>query len=159
MTTKFTKNILFIVGISLISLLFTSCEKEDKYIDWKVLNEKWLEKHKNDPGFTVTESGLCYKIIRKGNPNDRKANSTSYINVNYEGKLITDSIFDQSEQYQNYLTNMIDGWKEGIVKMHTGDIFEFYIPWSLGYGADGSGTSIPPYSTLIFKVELVNSVY
>ena len=88
MTTKFTKNILFIVGISLISLLFTSCEKEDKYIDWKVLNEKWLEKHKSDPGFNVTESGLCYKVIRLGNPNDRKANSTSYINVNYETIVI-----------------------------------------------------------------------
>ena len=76
MTTKFTKNILFIVGISLISLLFTSCEKEDKYIDWKVLNEKWLEKHKSDPGFNVTESGLCYKVIRLGNPNDRNFQAT-----------------------------------------------------------------------------------
>ena len=159
MTTKFTRNILIFVGIALISLLMASCEKEDKYIDWKVLNEKWLETHKNDSGFQVTESGLCYKIIRQGNPNDRKANPSSYINVNYEGKLINDSIFDQGDEFQNYLSQMIGGWKEGIIKMHTGDIFEFYIPSDLGYGADGSGSSIPPYSTLIFKVELVNSVY
>ncbi len=157
MKTNLTKNILILLGISVLSFLFTSCEKEDKYIDWKVLNERWLEQHKNDPGFKVTESGLCYKIIRQGNPNDRKATSTSYINVNYEGKLINDSIFDESEQYQNYLSNMIEGWQEGIIKMHTGDIYQFYIPWELGYGEDGSG-SIPPYSTLIFQVELVNSM-
>ncbi|MBP1663493.1 MAG: peptidylprolyl isomerase FKBP-type [Bacteroidetes bacterium] len=157
MKTNFTKNILILLGISVFSFLFTSCEKEDKYIDWKVLNERWLEQHKNDPGFKVTESGLCYKVIRLGNPNDRKATSTSFINVNYEGKLINDSIFDESEQYQNYLSNMISGWQEGVIKMHTGDIYQFYIPWELGYGKDGSG-SIPPYSTLIFQVELVNSM-
>ena len=157
MKTNLTKNILILLGISVFTFLFTSCEKEDKYIDWKVLNERWLEQHKNDPGFQVTESGLCYKVIRQGNPNDRKATSTSYINVNYEGKLINDSIFDESEQYQNYLSNMIEGWQEGIIKMHTGDIYQFYIPWELGYGEDGSG-SIPPYSTLIFQVELVNSM-
>ena len=61
MKTNLTKNILILLGISVLSFLFTSCEKEDKYIDWKVLNERWLEQHKNDPGFKVTESGYVTK--------------------------------------------------------------------------------------------------
>jgi len=158
MKSKFTKNIVLLLGISIFPFLFIACE-QDNYIDWKVLNEKWYEAHKNDAGFTKTESGLCYKIIRQGNPNDRKVNSSSYIIANYTGSLINDSIFDQQEEFEGYLSNMVSGWQEGLVKMHTGDIFEFYIPWDLGYGKDGSGTDIPPYSTLIFKVEVIDSAY
>jgi hypothetical protein len=56
----FSKNIFFITLA--IVLLFGAC-KEDEYAEWKIINEAWLEKHKNDDGFIQTESGLSYKII------------------------------------------------------------------------------------------------
>ncbi|VBB45857.1 Peptidyl-prolyl cis-trans isomerase [uncultured Paludibacter sp.] len=151
------KNLIFIITLALFSYFFTSCIKEDNWVDWKVMNEQWYEAHKNDPGFTVTSSGLCYKVIRLGNPSDRKPNLYSTIVATYTGKLYNDSIFDKGEEVPLTLSYLVEGWQEMLVKMHTGDIYEIYVPWNLGYGKDGSGTSIPPYSTLKFRIELVDS--
>ncbi|MDO9152520.1 MAG: FKBP-type peptidyl-prolyl cis-trans isomerase [Paludibacter sp.] len=145
-----------LLSIFTIILLFsnTSCKDSDKYIDWKILNEKWLETHKSEPGFIQTESGLCYKVIHQGAM--RRPNSASWIVANYTGKLIDGTQFD-SGTYSSYLSGAIKGWQEGILKMNGGGKYIFYIPADLGYGVDGSGTSIAPYSTLIFEVELLDS--
>jgi FKBP-type peptidyl-prolyl cis-trans isomerase len=134
-------------------LSFSSC-KDDVYADWKILNEKWLETHKNDPGFVQTESGLCYKVIHQGIM--RRPSPNSWIVANYTGKLIDGTEFD-SGTYDYYLSNAVAGWKEGIIKMNGGGKYIFYIPADLGYGEDGSGDDIAPHSTLIFEVELVDS--
>ena len=62
----------------LITLTFvlSSCD-EDKYLEWKYLNETWLEQHKSDSGFVQTESGLCYKVIHQGAT--RRPNSSRLI--------------------------------------------------------------------------------
>lgn len=146
----------YLTIFAIIFLSFVSCKDEDKYIDWKILNEKWLETHKNDPGFIQTESGLCYKVIHQGAM--RKPNSSSWVVVNYSGKLIDGSEFD-SGQFDSYLSYAIQGWQEAIVKMNGGGKYILYIPADLGYGEDGSGDDIPPHSTLKFEVELVDSFY
>ena len=58
-----------------------------------------------------------------------------------------------------YVSDFVPGFSEGLKKMHEFGIYEFYIPYDLGYGIDGTGlegtsSHIPPYSTLIFRVEL-----
>ena len=157
MRINFKSNIVLLLSITIVTIFLNSC-KQDNYIDWKVMNEKWLEIHKSDPGFISTESGLCYKVIREGNPSDRKPNVGSYIVVTYEGKRIDGTVFDSGEEINlGTLSYMIPGWQEGLVKMNNDATYEFYIPWELGYGKTGSGTAIPPYSTLIFTVELVDS--
>ena len=147
------KRITFLPFLLLLVIALSSCE-EDKYADWKLLNESWLETHKSDPGFTQTESGLCYKVIHQGYM--RKPNSGSNIVVKYSGTLIDGTEFDSNDEYSTNLSGMIDGWIEGIVKMNVGGRYVFYIPASLGYDADGSG-DIPPYSTLVFDVTLIDS--
>lgn len=152
------KNVMFVVVLTMFSYLITSCQKEDNWADWKVLNEQWYQAHKNDEGFTRTSSGLCYKIYQSGNPEDRRPNLYSSIVATYKGTLYNDSVFDSAtEKELGNLYNLVPGWQEVLLKMHTGDIYDVYIPWELGYGADGSGTSIPPYSTLKFRIELVDS--
>lgn len=149
---------LFFATILIFS--FSSCE-DDVYADWKILNEKWFETHKNDPGFKQTESGLCYKVIHQGVM--RRPSSSSWIRANYKGSLIQnykgtfdeDNLFDSGEYY-SYLSRAVPGWQEGIVKMNGGGKYIFYIPADLGYGEDGNG-DIPPHSTLIFEVELLDS--
>ncbi len=152
---KKIQQISFFTFITAILLLFTSC-KDDKYIDWKILNEKWLETHKNDPGFFETESGLCYKVVHQGAM--RRPNAGSWVVVKYSGKLIEGTEFD-SGTYDYYLSGAIKGWQEAIVKMNGGGKYILYIPSGLGYDKDGSGSDIPPYSTLIFEVELLDSYY
>ncbi|MDD4199664.1 MAG: FKBP-type peptidyl-prolyl cis-trans isomerase [Paludibacter sp.] len=142
------------IFILLISVLFLSSCDEDKYGDWKTLNENWLEKFKNenkdDPDFFVTESGLCYRMIHEGYY--AKPNIESVIYVKYSGKLITGESFENKTIYLR-LSTMSKGWKEGLPKIREGGRLILYIPAKLGYGDDGSG-AIPPYSTLIFDIEL-----
>ena len=151
---KNIKNYLFPLFVAFILIFnFSSCKDDDVYEDWRILNEKWLETHKNDPGFVQTESGLCYKVIHQGIM--RRPNTNSWIIANYSGMLIDSTEFDSGEW--NYpLANAITGWQEGIPKMNGGGKYIFYVPSSLGYGEDGQG-DIAPHSTLIFEVELIHS--
>lgn len=136
-------------------MLLSACKEEEEYADWKIINEAWLEKHKNDDGFIQTESGLSYKIINLGII--RHPNSSSAIRATYTGKLINDSIFDSGE-YASSLANAIPGWQEGIPKIRTNGKMILRIPSTMGYGETGSGSKIPPHSTLVFEIELHESI-
>lgn len=143
--------------ILMIIIGFSAC-KEDNYIDWKVKNELWLANNKTQPGVVTTASGLQYKIIDEGWSYNRKPSRSSWVVAKYSGKLINDTIFD-SATYDDYLAKAyVEGWKEGLPKIHDGGSIILYIPSSLAYGTDGSGTSIPPHSTLIFKIDLESSL-
>ncbi|MGB4413303.1 MAG: FKBP-type peptidyl-prolyl cis-trans isomerase [Paludibacter sp.] len=137
----------------LITLALGSCE-EDNYADWKILNDEWLETHKTDPGFIQTESGLCYKVIHQGEMG--KPNINSVITVRYKGSLIDGTVFEKNDRFTKPLSYLMQGWIEGVRKMNVGGKYILYIPSTLGYGKDGSG-DIPPHSTLIFVIELLDS--
>jgi FKBP-type peptidyl-prolyl cis-trans isomerase len=146
----------------LTSLLAFSACNEDEYADWKILNDKYMSdlvsKIENDTqgeydDFHVTESGICYQVIHQGIM--RFPNASSVVKVNYTGTMIDGTVFD-SGTYFNYLSGTIEGWQEILPKMSGGAHFKVYIPADLAYGTDGS-TVIPPYSTLIFDIYLVES--
>jgi FKBP-type peptidyl-prolyl cis-trans isomerase len=144
---------LFTFTLFLIAILYSSCQ-EDIYIDWKLQNERWLEVHKNDSGFVRTSSGLCYKVLHQGY--QRHPDINSAVHVNYRGSLIDGSVFDNDTSWL-YLSSTIKGWKEGLPKMQNGGNYVFYIPSALGYDTATTNTQIPPYSVLIFNVELLDS--
>ena len=140
----------------IITVLFIASCDEDKYGDWKIMNESWydnfIETHKSDSDFYVTESGLAYRIIHHGQY-PQKPHYGSGVKVTYKGQLISDKTFDTKSEYWLALSETISGWQEGLVKMNRGRHYIFYIPYKLGYGTKGSGI-IPPYSTLIFDITL-----
>lgn len=129
----------------------------EKYAESIVTNEQFLSDNKNRDGVKTTESGLQYKIITegKGNLPDEK----SKVKVNYRGTLIDGTEFDSS--YKNNapgsfrLNQVIKGWTEALKMMPAGSKWELYIPQDLAYGSTGQGRNIPPYSTLIFEIELL----
>ena len=99
-------------------------------------------------------SGLYYQIINPGN--GRAATETSTVQVNYEGKLPDETIFDQTNGHPATLplNGVIPGWTKGIPLIKTGGKILLLIPSALGYGQQASGP-IPANSVLIFNVELL----
>lgn len=130
-----------------------------KYGDTKGEGERFLEANKLKEGIQVTESGLQYEVLTMGKGPQPQA--TDKVKVHYHGTLIDGTVFDSSvergEPAEFGLNQVIKGWTEGLQLMPVGSKFRFYIPQELGYGERATG-KIPPYSTLIFDVELLDIV-
>lgn len=169
-----------IMAIAIFPILMSSCVKNDNYIDWKVMNNEWHAAHKTDVNvtksmtwkvtnsylydkvlepFQITESGLTYRFVRRGNPAERTPNPTSRIYATYEGKYIDGTTFDSgTDTYLQSLNGLIQAHQEIMMKMRRGDMVEIISPYSIAYGTKGQGI-IPPYSTLIFRIELTDVIF
>jgi len=140
----------------LIVIALSAC-KEDNYADWKILNEnKYAAEVVAKADYTQTESGLCYKIIHKGEILKRP-NKNSYVVVEYEGKLATGKVFD-SGTYEGYLSNTVTGWQEALTLINVGGSMAFFLPYDLGYGSTANG-KVPAYSMMYFSVKLLDAQY
>ena len=108
--------------------------------------------------FSRLESGLKYRILRKGDGKPPKASAT--VEVNYHGWLDNGKIFDSSykrrESISFPLNRVIKGWTEGMQLVGPGGMIELSIPSNLGYGDGGAPPDIPPKATLHFLVELID---
>ena len=123
----------------------------------KAEGEQFLAENAKKEGVKTTASGLQYQVLRDGNGKQPKA--TDQVECHYEGTLIDgtnfDSSYDRGQTATFPLNQVIAGWTEGLQLMHEGAKYRFFIPYQLAYGERGAGASIPPYSALIFDVELV----
>ena len=130
---------------------------EKEYGPNKEAGEKFLAANKKKPGVVTLPSGVQYKVIKEGNgpmPKD-----TSMVKVNYEGKTIDGKVFDSSYKRGQAVdlraNQVIKGWTEALTHMPAGSVWEVYIPQQLAYGDRDQG-QIKPFSTLIFKIELIS---
>jgi len=122
--------------------------------------ELFLAENATQPGIQTTESGLQYTILTEGS--GPKPEAKDVVLVHYEGTLTDGTVFDSSyerdEPEEIPLDMVIPGWAEGIMLMNVGGKIRIYLPSELAYGERGAGQVIPPYSTLIFTVELIDVV-
>ncbi|PHK98700.1 FKBP-type peptidylprolyl isomerase [Neolewinella marina] len=118
--------------------------------------DAYLAENAKRPEVKVTDSGLQYEVLKEGTGASPSATET--VKVHYHGMLVDGTVFDSSvERGQTIefpLNRVIRGWTEGLQLMKEGAKYRFYIPFDLAYGEQGSPPAIPPYSTLIFDVEL-----
>lgn len=149
-----------IIIIALAALILTSC-KQDNWTDWRVQNEMWLAANASKDGVQVSETGLQYKILYPGNTSDAKPDDASTVICSYTGKLINGYIFDSASAATLSVSGVVDGFAEGLKKIHNHGDIELFIPYDLAYGDSIRGTEgslsatvIPPYSTLIFEVHV-----
>lgn len=123
----------------------------------KKAGEEFLVANAKREGVKVTASGLQYEVLEA--TLGQKPKATDTVKVHYEGTLIDGTVFDSSyrrgEPISFGLNQVIKGWTEGLQLMSIGSKYKLYIPYELGYGAQGAGQSIPPYAALIFTVELL----
>ncbi|MEM8671855.1 MAG: FKBP-type peptidyl-prolyl cis-trans isomerase [Planctomycetota bacterium] len=108
--------------------------------------------------FTTTESGLKYRILRKGKGDYPTA--SSQVVVDYAGTLEDGTTFDTSYNHSEPATfglrSVVPGWTEGMQLVREGGMIELQIPPDLAYGEEGSPPIIPPNATLMFRVELLD---
>lgn len=133
-------------------------KKEKEQVQTAIAEGKvYLEQNAKRDGVTQTKSGLQYEILTEGTGKSPKATDT--VRCHYEGRLLDGTVFDSSykrgEPADFGLNQVIPGWTEGVQLMKEGAKFRFHIPYLLAYGERGAGAQIPPYSTLIFDVELI----
>ncbi|MBS9422821.1 peptidylprolyl isomerase [Photorhabdus caribbeanensis] len=120
--------------------------------------QKFLAENAQRDGISTTESGLQFSVLKQGD--GAIPARTDRVRVHYTGRLIDGTVFDSSvqrgEPAEFPVNGVIAGWIEALTLMPVGSKWELYIPYNLAYGERGAGASIPPYSTLIFEVELLD---
>ncbi|MCI5876120.1 MAG: FKBP-type peptidyl-prolyl cis-trans isomerase [Prevotella sp.] len=130
----------------------------ERFKDNKAKGEAYLKANADKEGVVTLPSGLQYQVLREGNGKQPKA--TDRVRCHYEGMLIDGTLFDSSIQRGEPavfgLNQVIAGWTEGVQLMKEGAKYRFFIPYNLGYGERGAGQQIPPYSALVFDVELID---
>ena len=123
----------------------------------KAAGEEFLKENAKRPGVKVTPSGLQYEVLDA--TIGQKPKATDTVRVHYEGTLPDGTVFDSSykrgEPISFPLNGVIAGWTEGLQLMSVGSKYKLFIPYHLGYGERGAGAMIPPYSALVFTVELL----
>ena len=140
----------------IVNKFFT--ELEEKVNSENIAKGKtFLEENKKKENVVTLPSGLQYEVITEGN--GKKPKATDRVRCHYEGTLIDGTLFDSSikrgEPAVFGVNQVIPGWVEALQLMSEGAKWKLYIPSELGYGAHGAGEMIPPHSTLVFEVELI----
>lgn len=113
----------------------------------------------NYPNATPTESGLYVIVEKKGSGKSPVAGDK--VKIHYTGKLIDGFVFDSSVEkgtpfeFTLGRQQVIRGFDEGVSMMNKGEKAKLIIPSELGYGPRGN-SRIPPSSTLIFDIELLD---
>lgn len=172
---KSSKLILFSVSVFLVFV--TSCKSDEpsaELLKWKSDNESYFANMKDSAEYISYEipairggGSFYYKIKVQGDFISGSPAYSDIVKVNYRGKFVDKYIFDSSFKGMDpridstakpitYRANgFIPGWTENLMQMKTGEIRTIVLPQELGYGIKGKGI-IPPYSTLVFDVQLIS---
>lgn len=130
---------------------------EEAYAQNKASGEAFLAENAKREGVTVLPSGLQYEVLVAGE--GKKPSATDRVQCHYEGTLIDGTVFDSSikrgEPAVFGVNQVIMGWVEALQLMQEGAKWRLYIPYDMAYGEHGAGEMIPPYSALVFDVELI----
>lgn len=118
---------------------------------------EYLAENAKREGVTVLPSGLQFEVLVSGA--GAKPGASDHVRTHYHGTLIDGTVFDSSyergEPAEFPVNGVIPGWVEALQLMNTGSKWRLHVPSELAYGGQAAG-SIPPHSTLVFDVELLD---
>ena len=118
-------------------------------------SERFLTANAAKRGVVETSSGLQYEVVRAGNDNNERPRAYDDMVISYVGKTIDGVVFDEDDRDSTYPASLNDGLEEGTQLMSPGAKYIFYIPHRLAFG-DDSHRGVPPYSTVIYEVEMIS---
>ena len=118
--------------------------------------QQFLSKEKAAKGVRELADGILLTELIPGTGN--KPMASDQVQVKYVGRLPDGTVFDQSTQPQWFrLDSVISGWSSALQQMPVGAKWRLVIPSAQAYGADGAGELIPPYTPLVFEIELLGT--
>ena len=132
---------------------------EAKYGDNKKKNAEYMQKIAKKGGIKSLGSGVYYEVVKESN--GAKIQTDKYAKVKYKGELIDGKVFDQNMDAKEPApmpvgkNQLVKGFELALKSMPIGSTWKVYIPSEMAYGSKGAGEVIPPFSTLIFTIELV----
>ena len=119
----------------------------------------FMTENAKEEGVQTLPSGLQYKVVQAGPAGGVSPDRNDLVKVDYEGKLVDNSVFDSSfaRGAPAVFTpeEVVKGWTEALQKMRVGDEWLLYVPPELGYGEQGN-PKIPANSVLIFRLKLLD---
>jgi len=134
--------------------------QEEQAKQASAVGEEFLAENAKREGVVVLESGLQYEIIEAGEEGSDKPSRESTVRTHYHGTFIDGKVFDSSydrgQPAEFPVGGVIAGWTEALQLMNKGAKWKLFIPYNLAYGEQGSPGGIPPYSALVFDVELLD---
>lgn len=136
---------------------------EKKYGENKTKGAEYIKKFSEGKDVKTLPSGVAYRVLTPGKEDGATPTASDTVKVNYKGHLIDseepfDSSYDRGEPAVFPVDGVIPGWTEMLQQMKEGEKVEVVIPFDKAYGENGSGRTIPPYSTLVFEVELLQVI-
>ena len=150
------KNIYLYLGLF---ILIASCSQDSNLETNLQQSEIFLLNNSTKDGVISLEDGLQYVVIESGDINASPPDLSDTITAHFHGILMDGTVFwssvERGEPLTIQLSQLIPGCQKVISKMRTGDLWRVFIHPSLAYGEEGRPT-IPPNSTLIFDIELIN---
>jgi FKBP-type peptidyl-prolyl cis-trans isomerase len=112
-----------------------------------------------------TPEGVIVAIEKEGS--GVQVDSGMNVKVNYTGQLFNGTVFDSNQDsafghlepfgFVAGARQVIEGWDIGVKKLKAGSKAKIFIPSMLGYGIQGSGPKLPPYSNLLFDIEVLEA--
>jgi FKBP-type peptidyl-prolyl cis-trans isomerase len=140
-------------------LFIASCSQESDLQLNLQQSETFLLNNLTNNQVTLIEEGLQYSIIQSGDTDTISPDLSETITAHFHGTLMDGTVFWSSVEMGDPLTiqlsQLIQGCQKAISQMREGDIWRVFIHPDLAYGEEGRPT-IPPNSTLIFEIELIN---
>ncbi|MBP3227741.1 MAG: FKBP-type peptidyl-prolyl cis-trans isomerase [Bacteroidaceae bacterium] len=119
----------------------------------------YIAQKTKEEGVRPLQDGIYYKELQTGH--GAKPTASSTVQVRYEGRFIDGKVFDATanhgtNEYDEFkVGQVIKGWQKALAQMPVGAKWEVYIPYDQAYGPAGNPPDMPPYSTLIFTMELI----
>lgn len=137
-----------------VNVVFAEKKKADMNSYLKRTGAKFIEETSKKEGVVKLKSGMLVEILKSSDKADAKSPTKSdACKVTYKGELKDGSQFDAGTT--SFAPNqVISGWTEAMQLMGEGDHWRLYIPYNLAYGERGSPPRIPPYSPLVFELEI-----
>jgi FKBP-type peptidyl-prolyl cis-trans isomerase FklB len=118
----------------------------------------FMEKNAAREEVTTTASGLQYEVLESGSGTSPTHSST--VVTHYHGTLVDGTVFDSSvergDPAEFGVGQVIAGWTEALQLMSVGDKWRIACPPELAYGEQGAGDSIPPNTSLVFEIQLID---